>query len=89
MRKRAALWGHDFVPSGEMVRYLSIEPREPVESCRKCRWPADEHPDHPSRYPNPRIFIDGAGREVYFAGRPAELRKLIAQGKIDAQSYVD
>lgn len=55
MKKRKALWGHDFESSGKMKEFLS---GEILEGCFVCGWPFDEHPNHPSRVPNSQFFGD-------------------------------
>ena len=50
-RLRPAIHGHDYESSGEMVSFPDGE----HDVCRWCRWPFDEHPNHPTRCDNPRI----------------------------------
>lgn len=53
MKVRPAIWGHDFETSGEVVEYMNGEKQL---ACKVCRWPFDEHPNHPSRKLNRHII---------------------------------
>lgn len=60
MRPKAlkpAIHGHDFEGSGEYQTFgYGTFARVPLEKCRWCGWPFDEHPNHPTRRDNPHII---------------------------------
>ena len=53
-RRRSAIHGHDFEPSGDYVSFPSAGGGT-LEVCRWCRWPLDEHPNAEGRTENRHI----------------------------------